>query len=100
MTHRIVVQRGSEQRRGARAPTYAYNIAGIEARSHQPFLDGCRALLAAGVDPSDLAVMIWSDGIESLRGPVGKAAGFMIEDDRDGTPRFRPFREFGDQGLD
>lgn len=101
MTHRIVVQRGSEATRGSQAPTYAYSVGpGHEARSHQPFLDGCRVLLARGVAPADTAVMAWSDGVESLRGPVGKAAKLRVGDDAGGAPRFRPWSELAGRGLD
>lgn len=98
--HRIVVQRGSEARRSIKPPTYAYVVGSHESRSHQPFLDGCRMLLADGANPDDIAVMVWSDGVESLQGPVGIAAGLAAKEDPDGSPRFKVWTEFTRHDLE
>lgn len=65
----------------------------LVAASHQPFLDGCRALLAAGVDPSTIAIMRHAgSATDALRATVGVAAGLTVEDDRFGRPRFVRWR--------
>jgi hypothetical protein len=58
-------------------------------RSRQPFLDGARALLAAGVAPETvLEARHRGSAIVALRSTVGEAARWTIEEsDRDGLRR-------------
>ena len=93
----ICVQEGGRTR-GTRDLAFDFSVKDTDkligqGQSHQPFLDGCRQALAAGVPPKTDATMVWMpSGRESLRGKVGVAAGLAVDEDAKGI-RFRPFRE-------
>jgi hypothetical protein len=60
-------------------------------RSRQPLLDGCRVLLAEGVDPA-APVEMRHDGADGyLRSTVGAAAGLTVEEG-ERAPTFRPWK--------
>src|SRR5262249_22908970 len=66
--------------------------AGITARGHAPILALCRKLLAAGFNP-DSALIVYRNGVLSIRiNSIGKAASLVVEDSKNGRPRFRPAR--------
>jgi hypothetical protein len=65
---------------------------GIVARRHAPALMLCRQLIEAGVDP-DTALAVYRNGVLSLRiRSLREGAKLAVEDDKNGTPRFRPAR--------
>jgi hypothetical protein len=59
----------------------------------QPLLDGARALIAQGYDPTRRLVMRrpYREQVD-LVGPLGVAAGLTVESSRFGRPNLRPFR--------
>jgi hypothetical protein len=59
--------------------------------SGQPFLDAARALLALGVDPDTELVWLSSGGLVRLKGAVGKAAKWTVEEG-DRPPHFRRWK--------
>jgi hypothetical protein len=61
--------------------------------ARQPFLDGCRALIAAGHAPDTIAVMRHAgSSTDSLRAKIGAAANLAA--DESATPRFRKWKPF------
>jgi hypothetical protein len=63
-------------------------------RTHQPFLDACRVLVAEGVDPTMRIVMRHAGSqTDSLIAKVGAAAKLSVKED-DGPPRLRPWTPF------
>jgi len=54
----------------------------IVRSTRQPFLDGCRALLAQGYDPKEIAVIMRHENstTDSLRGPIGEAAKLTVKE--------------------
>jgi hypothetical protein len=66
----------------------------LAAGTRQPFLDGCRALLAMGFHPGATALMkrLGSDAV-SLRATIGAAAKLTV-DETNGTrfARWKPFQ--------
>jgi hypothetical protein len=59
-------------------------------RTSTPFLTAARCLLERGHNPNALLVL-WHDGVPSLRGLLQDAAGLTVEECGDGRPRFRAF---------
>jgi hypothetical protein len=69
---------------------------GIAATGSAPVLTLCRQLLAAGLDP-DTALDVYRKGTLALRiKSIGKAANLTIEDDGQGKPVLRRFRDRAD----
>jgi hypothetical protein len=66
----------------------------IVRRSAQPLLDGCRALLAEGVDPAT-PITMRHDGstVDSLTATVGAAAGLTVREG-DKLPAFQPYQPY------
>ena len=61
--------------------------------SAQPFLDGARALIGHGYDPTRRLVMRRANREHvDLVAPLGIAAGLTVESTRSGRPTFRPYR--------
>jgi hypothetical protein len=77
---------------------------GVHGKSRQPFLDACRALVSAGIDPNLMAGMYRaSENNASLTGPLGSAARLTVAEGVNDGPRFerwKPFdaRKFGRSG--
>jgi len=73
--------------------TFAVTFAGdtICHRTRMPALDAARHLLALG-HPAGATLIMWHDGVPSLRGRLGVLARLTVEDDRLGRPRFRRWR--------
>lgn len=64
----------------------------VVCRSTQPLLDGCRALLAEGVDPTTpISMRHVGSEIDALTSTVGKAAALTIEEG-DGPIRLRSWK--------
>src|SRR4051812_41055440 len=62
---------------------------GISASGYSPALALCRELLAAGISP-DAALDIHRNGVLALRiRTIGEAARLTVEDNENGSPRFR-----------
>jgi hypothetical protein len=60
-------------------------------RSAQPLLDGARALLAAGCDPSAMLVMRREGGnLDALRTRVGVAVGLTVDETNIRFARWKP----------
>jgi hypothetical protein len=65
---------------------------GIVAKGYAPVLTLCRELIAAGVNP-DSAVAVHRNGVLSLQiRSLREGAKLAVEDDKNGTPRFRTAR--------
>jgi hypothetical protein len=63
-------------------------------RTHQPFLEACRVLVADGVDPTTRIVMRHvGSRTDALIAKVGAAAKLSVKED-DEPPRFRPWTPF------
>lgn len=64
----------------------------IIVTSRQPFLDAARVLLADGVNPSAVLVMIHAaSGVQSLRAKISDAARLDVRTRHDGPPVFVAF---------
>jgi len=70
-------------------------------RSAQPLLDGARALLAAGCDPSARLVMRREGSdLDALRTRVGVAAGLTVDETNIRFARWKPgFSQIGRTGI-
>ena len=65
---------------------------GIVAKGYAPVLTLCRELIAAGVNP-DSALAVYRNGVLSLQiRSLREGAKLAVEDDKNGTPRFRTAR--------
>jgi hypothetical protein len=63
---------------------------GIAVSGHAPVLKLCGELIAAGID-QDRAIHVYREGgVLALKvRSIGEAAGLVVEDDKNGRPRFR-----------
>jgi hypothetical protein len=64
---------------------------GFSVDAHAPFLAPARKLIQAGFDPSCI-LEAYRGATLCLRAELGVAAKLTVEDDRNGTPRFRQDR--------
>jgi hypothetical protein len=64
----------------------------LVSSTRQPFLDGCRALLATGHSPDTIAVMRHAgSSTDSLRGPIRAAAKLTVRETDDRGPLFETY---------
>jgi hypothetical protein len=67
----------------------------LVTRSTQPLLDAARILVAEGADPSTRIVMRHAGKPDNaLTALLGIAARLTVVEERDGVPRFRPWKAF------
>jgi hypothetical protein len=58
-----------------------------------PFFDAARRLIELGEDP-DAVLILWRDGVPSLRGRLRDAAGLTVKEPDRGRPHFAEWRPF------
>jgi hypothetical protein len=68
-------------------------IDGIVARGHAPVMGLCRALIAAGHDPRRPLYAYRGDTLALIIQSIGEGAPLTVEDDRQGRPRLRRWRQ-------
>jgi hypothetical protein len=96
---RHVITKTNRQERLTRAPIRATLIGsnrceaeGLSARGYAPVFQLCRELVAAGFNPAG-SLEAWRGQTFCLRiRSIGEAARLTVEDDGNGTPRLRRWR--------
>jgi hypothetical protein len=73
----------------------------IVTSTRQPFFDGCRALLALGYDPGQVAVMRHAGSpVDCLYGAIGAAAALTVKEPDADAIRLATWKAFSDRPVE